>query len=136
QLLIKGFGFHGLKIHWHGVMIANAFIEDPLDFADAEVEHSFWLEGSILQGRATFRGSWFKKDLLLSEAKFEAEADFERVKVEKSLFMRGAIYYGPVSFIGADIKGNFEAIEAQFLHENAKANFNSMKVGHTAHFSM
>ena len=141
-LVVKGFGFPGFKIDWHGVRIENALIKDFLDFEAAEVEHSFSLSNSILQGGVTFMDSYFKKTLFLSGSRFQGEANFGRVKVGKSLFMKEAHFSGPVIFVIADIGADLEANEAQFLNgEDPKgketaniANFNGMKVGNTVFF--
>ncbi len=131
-LLIEG--FPGFKIHRHGVRIANALIEEPLDFEGAEVDQAFGLPSSILRGGAIFQDSWFKKILLLNGVHFVGEANFHRVKVGKSLFVRKTIFQGPVDFGSADIKGQFNADGAKFESKENKANFNAMKVGQSAFF--
>jgi uncharacterized protein YjbI with pentapeptide repeats len=128
-------GFPGYKIHWRGIRINNAFIVKSLDLEGAEVEHEVWLKNSILKGKANFKDSWFKKNLLLAGTEVQGEADFGWVKVGKDFALLPSSFHGAVNFNGADIMGDFYANEAQFLHHEQPANFNSMKVGQTAFFN-
>jgi hypothetical protein len=132
ETLLTG-GFNGFKIDRHGVHIANAIITGSLDFAEIEVEHSFWLTDSILK-RANFRDCWFKQNLVLNRSVNLGKALFERAKIGKDLFLREALFLGPVDFMGAEVNGIFDAAEAQFLNSNVKTTFNGMKVGQDVFF--
>jgi hypothetical protein len=131
------------QVHYRGVRIKFAIIEDSLDLERAHIPLCVDFHNCRFKAPVDCRHAVFEKHLSFDFSDFEEQVDFYQANVAKNLSCKYSTFMGPVDFLFADIGGNFSCTGADFLNKrnedgslkvHSKANFNGLKVGGTAFF--
>lgn len=130
ELLLTN-GFEGFKVHYRGIRIRGAIFEDVIELFEAKLSHGLVLDKCCFKKNVVFIGSTFEEILDLSESTFWGEFISYNITVKKDFFCKSVSFEEDVDLVAANIAWQFSASETIF---NKNFNFNSGKVGRSAHF--
>jgi uncharacterized protein YjbI with pentapeptide repeats len=91
EALLSG-EFTGLKIHYHGICIKNAVIQEEIDLKCAQIDDNVELLNCSFKKPVILKDSLFKKNLMILNSQFEEDVDFHGLKIEGNAWFYGSTF--------------------------------------------
>ncbi len=97
-----------------GVRIVGAWFPEPIDLANARVEHELWFDQSRFETRVDLSDLKIVGPLSLRGSTFGGTLVMQRLQVDSSLYMRDSAEFAEVNLRNAKVGGQLSMIGSRF----------------------